>query len=86
MVSELEMVFLKDRKYIAGDEISIADIFAACELAHLLACHEHSVWETNPVVKAWMERVKQATNPHFDDTHKIVYSFQKNYKKVSSKL
>ena len=86
MIFQLERYFLKDKKYIAGDEISIADIFAACELTELLACHEQGLYENSPITQAWMERVRTETNPYFDEAHKMIYQFQSKYKKPASKL
>ena len=86
MLSELESYFLKDKQYIMGDEISIADILAVCELTELLACHEQGLYESNPAVKAWVDRVRQRTNPHFDETHKMIYRARDNYKPMAAKL
>lgn len=86
MLSDFEMYFLKDKKFITGDEISIADLFAVCELTELLACHEHGLYEKSPVVKSWVERVRQATNPHFDDVHGMIYRSQQRYKNHAAKL
>ena len=86
MVTQLEGYFLKDRPYLAGDEISIADIFGACELMQLYACHEHGLYESSPIVKAWMERVKKETNPHFDEAHKMIYRTNEIYKQIAAKL
>ncbi|GFN99433.1 glutathione s-transferase theta-1 [Plakobranchus ocellatus] len=86
MVSRLEGYFLKDQKYLAGDEISIADIFGACELIQLYACHENALYEKSPIVKAWMERVQKDTNPYFDEAHKMVYRTNDVYKEIAAKL
>ncbi|GFR73801.1 glutathione S-transferase theta-1 [Elysia marginata] len=86
MVTQLEGYFLKDRKYLAGDEISIADIFGACELMQLNACHEHGLYESSTIVKAWMERVKKDTNPHFDEAHQMTYRTHDIYKQIAAKL
>ncbi|GFN99432.1 glutathione s-transferase theta [Plakobranchus ocellatus] len=86
MIHQLESYFLKDKNYLAGDEISIADLFAVCELMQLFVCHEHSLYEKSPIVKSWMERIKNQTNPYFDEAHKIVYRIHDGYKKISAKL
>ncbi|KAK3803395.1 hypothetical protein RRG08_019160 [Elysia crispata] len=86
MVTQLEGYFLNDRKYLAGDEISIADIFGACELMQLFACQEHRLFESSPTVKAWMERVKKDTNPHFDEAHKMIYRTNSIYNEIAAKL
>ncbi|GFR73787.1 glutathione S-transferase theta-1 [Elysia marginata] len=86
MISDFESYFLKSNKFIAGSEISIADIFAVCELTELLACHEHGLYENSPAMKAWVERVRQATNPIFDEAHQMIYRAQQVYKKPTAKL
>ncbi|RUS85730.1 hypothetical protein EGW08_006524 [Elysia chlorotica] len=86
MVTQLEGYFLKDRKYLAGDEISIADIFGACELMQLFGCHEHGLFEKSPIIKAWMDRVRKDTNPHFDEAHKMIYRTNTLYKEIAAKL
>ncbi|GFR73797.1 glutathione S-transferase theta-1 [Elysia marginata] len=86
IISDFESYFLKGSKFIAGSEISIADIVAVCELTELLACHEHDVYKNSPITNAWVERVREATNPIFDEAHQIIYLAQKVYKKNIAKL
>ena len=68
MIGDLESYFLKGKKFIGGDKISIADLLGVCELVQLYGCHEHGLYEKSPVVKAWVENVKQETNPHFEES------------------
>jgi len=51
-------LFLKDQKYIAGDVLTIADIFAANELTHIMFSTDFDFNQV-PVVKAYIERVLQ---------------------------
>lgn len=69
----LENVWLNssDRKFLASEEISFADILAACELEQPKMAW-YDPFEGRPKLKSWYERVKQATNPHYDEAHKIV--------------
>jgi glutathione S-transferase len=67
-MSQLENVFLKDRNYLAGDDISIADIMAICEVMAPYASG-YDIFQGRPKVAAWAERVQQQLNPHFDDIH-----------------
>lgn len=66
-MKDLESYFLKGKKFIGGDKISIADLLGVCELVQLYGCHEQGLYESSAVVKAWVENVKQETNPHFDE-------------------
>jgi glutathione S-transferase len=86
MVGQLESYFLKSNPYIGGDELSIADLLGICELMQLYACQENGLYEKSPVVKSWMEKVKQETNPYFDEAHKVVYRTHEVYSQVSAKL
>ena len=86
MVGQLESYFLKDRAYLAGDEISLADIFGACELMQLHGCHEDSLFDNSPKVKAWLERVRAETKPHFDEAHAMIYRARQRFHAVIAKL
>ena len=80
VVKNLEGYFLRDTPFISSNVITVADIFGACELMQLYAVLEEGLYESSPIVKAWMERVQQQTNPVFDETHQIVYKVRNMYK------
>jgi len=86
VVSKLESYFLRDTPFLAGNELSLADIFGACELMQLYACHEEKLYEASPKVKAWMMRVRQETNPYFDEAHVMTYKARERFHEVVSKL
>jgi len=67
-LKQLESIFLKDRKYLAGDDITIADVMAVCELMAPYASG-YDIFEGHPKIQTWVELVKQRLNPHFDDVH-----------------
>ncbi|GFO10541.1 theta glutathione s-transferase [Plakobranchus ocellatus] len=77
MIADLESYFLRGKKFIAGDKISIADLLGVCELVQLYGCHEHELYEKSPVVKAWVENVKQETNPCFDEAMVKIHHIHK---------
>lgn len=68
----LEDVFLKDSLYVCGDDITIADILAVCELMQPLAAGE-DIFKGHEKLEAYVERVKGRLQPHFDDAHKFIY-------------
>ncbi|KAK7087715.1 glutathione S-transferase theta-1-like isoform X2 [Littorina saxatilis] len=80
VIKNLESYYLRDTPFISSDVITAADIFGACELMQLYAVLEENLYESSPIVKAWMERVRQETNPVFDDAHKMVYRVRDMYK------
>lgn len=86
VVNYLESYFLKNRSYIGGDELSIADLLGACELMQLYACHEHELYEKSPIVRAWLEKVRKETGPYFDEAHKVVTRTHEVYQQITAKL
>jgi len=55
VLKQFEEIYLKDQKYIAGDTLSIADIFMISELV-LAAFHTDFDFSSYPKSKAYMER------------------------------
>ncbi|XP_061163343.1 glutathione S-transferase theta-1-like [Saccostrea echinata] len=80
VVRHLDKYFLKDKKFLCGEDISIADILAVCELMQLHVIDEDYIIYQNDKVKAWLTRVKNRLGPAFDEGHKIVYKVHDLYK------
>ncbi|XP_027220725.2 glutathione S-transferase theta-1 isoform X1 [Penaeus vannamei] len=72
VLDQLETIWLKDRPFIAGDHITIADLLAACELEQP-SMAGYDVCEGRPNLTAWFKRVKDAFQPHYDEAHMMVY-------------
>ncbi|KAL7294121.1 hypothetical protein TKK_0012152 [Trichogramma kaykai] len=70
-LDQIENIWLKDKSFLIGDEISIADIFGACEIEHARMA-EFDPRKNRPKLSAWLDRVIQATSPHYDEAHAIV--------------
>ena len=68
----LETYFLKDHKFICGDEISIADLQAVCELTQFWVAGSDPC-EGRPTIARWMGEVQSTLGPSFDEVHKMVY-------------
>lgn len=68
----METYFLKDRKFICGGEISIADLQAVCELSQFWVVGADPC-EGRPTIARWMNDVVTTLQPHFDDVHKMIY-------------
>ncbi|XP_033760740.1 glutathione S-transferase theta-1-like [Pecten maximus] len=83
VIAHLENYFLKDnkQKFLCGSDISVADLLGVCELMQLYACCEENIYESNSAVKAWVDRVKERTAPHFEDANKIVKRVRGVYSK-----
>ena len=87
VIKHIDKYFLKGQKYIGGnDDVSVADLFAVCELMQLYPVYEEEIYESNPNVKAWMTRVKERLNPHFDEGHSVTYRTRDAYKKLEPML
>ena len=69
----IENYFLKDRKFIGGDEISIADLQAMCEFTQFWMM-DIDPGEGYPKIAQWMKDVQAALGPAFDVVHKFVYA------------
>ena len=54
--------------FLLGEEISVADLFAACEIMQPWSAG-FDVCATRPRVAEWMKDVISATQPHFDQAH-----------------
>ncbi|KAK9506839.1 hypothetical protein O3M35_008701 [Rhynocoris fuscipes] len=74
-------------KFICGDEITIADILAACEIEQpRLAGYDPR--DGRPKLTEYMDRVREATNPSYDEAHKILNAIinkQQSSEKASAK-
>ena len=79
---ELADYFLKDKPFIVGKEISVADLLCICELMQLNGVEEAGIYESNPNVKAWVERVKESTKPHFEEAHAKIDEIGDRYSKA----
>jgi len=83
-LDQIEELWLSQgHTYIASDQISVADLFAACELEQPTMAG-FDVTEGRPKLKAWLERVRQECGPFYDEAHAIVYRIAK--KGITSKL
>lgn len=86
VIKHLETYFLAQTPFLSSNEITVADIFGVCELMQLYAVKEENLYESSPTVKAWMARVRERTNPLFDEAHQMVYRVRSVYKDISNNL
>ncbi|XP_062550797.1 glutathione S-transferase theta-3-like [Armigeres subalbatus] len=67
-------VLQRDMRFIAGDDITIADLVAACEIEQpKLTGYDARV--DRPKLTAWIQRVKEYTQPDYNEAHKILHKF-----------
>ena len=79
-LNDFERVWLGggEKKYVAGDKISVADIMAVCELDQP-SMAGYDVTKDRPVLAKYMETVKSELNPHYDDVSSIVYKMRDRF-------
>lgn len=70
----LENIWLdsKTKSYLASEQLSFADLLCACEIEQT-RFGGYDPFENRPKLKEWWLRVKEETNPIYDDAHKILY-------------
>ncbi|KAK3084301.1 hypothetical protein FSP39_011299 [Pinctada imbricata] len=89
VTQHLDKYYLKDHDFLCGNEISIADILCICELTQLYAVGKESLYMDNPKVAKWVDRVKRACGPSFDESHKLINRVRDSYlkrQKTASKM
>ncbi|KAE8773056.1 Glutathione S-transferase theta-1 [Hordeum vulgare] len=77
----IETVWLKgDAKFLNGNpQPSIADLSLVCEIMQLEVVGDErrdTILGPHEKVRAWMENVKKATNPHFDEVHQLIFKLK----------
>ncbi|XP_063042095.1 glutathione S-transferase theta-3-like [Engraulis encrasicolus] len=76
----IEEKFLQDRPFIAGDQISLADLVAIVEVYQPVG-GGIDVFEGRPKLSAWRDRVRQEVGPAlFDEVHKRILGAQEMVK------
>lgn len=67
----IENIWLDSTEYIAANHLTVADIFAACEIEQVRIA-KYSPFEGRPKMAAWYERVRKETNPYYDEAHTVL--------------
>lgn len=87
VVKFLDEYFLRENPYLCGNEITLADLLGVCELVQLIPVREQILYESNPKVKAWVERVKSRLGPLFDQSHEEIFGLGAMFdQNVNSKM
>ncbi|KAL1109970.1 hypothetical protein AAG570_014079 [Ranatra chinensis] len=74
----VEKFWLADKPFLCGDEITIADLFAAAELEQPKLTG-YDVRDGRPFLSAWLERVRTITSPHYDAVHNEINRIASKY-------
>lgn len=69
----LENVWLQssEKTFLTTNEISFADILAACEIEQPKIA-DYDPFEGRPKLSSWYNKVKEITNPFYDEAHSII--------------
>ncbi|KAL7836958.1 hypothetical protein AOLI_G00282420 [Acnodon oligacanthus] len=71
-MQKLDKMFLKRQAFLCGDDISIADLLAICEIMQPLA-GGRDVLKNHPNLQSWRSRVQAALGEPFNEAHSILY-------------
>jgi len=71
----IEKVFLGDKKFLASEEISIADICCLSEIMQVIPIQRTDLMAKYPKLSAWKDRVIKQLKPAYDDIFKFLFDF-----------
>lgn len=75
-LDDLETVWLRDYKFLTGDEITFADLTAASTLEQVIGLKLFTLDEQRfPRTTRWMNEVRTNFSPKFQEAHKFVYKY-----------
>ncbi|XP_077097831.1 glutathione S-transferase theta-1-like [Siphateles boraxobius] len=77
-LDKLENMFLKRQAFLCGDDISLADLLAVCELMQPLGSGR-DVLKNRPNLLSWRSRVQSSLSDSFDEAHAILYSLREKF-------
>lgn len=74
----MENYFLNGYPFISSNEISIADLFALCELSQIERLGI-DIGKKRANVKAWRERVIAKLGSHYNEAHETIVGFARHF-------
>ncbi|XP_018429155.1 PREDICTED: glutathione S-transferase theta-1-like [Nanorana parkeri] len=86
VMKHVEETFLKDRPFLAGDEISLADLVTIVEIMQVVASGV-PVFEQCPKLEAWKQRIEEALGPEvFKEAHKDILNVKEQLDSLSPEV
>lgn len=75
-LDDLENIWLKDNKFLAGNEVTFADLMAASTIEQVIGLRLFS-FDANKhqKVQKWREAVREFFGPTFKEAHHFVYKY-----------
>ncbi|XP_042277477.1 glutathione S-transferase theta-2 [Thunnus maccoyii] len=74
-LDKLESMFLRRQPFLCGDDITVADLLAVCELMQPLG-GARDVLQQRPQLQRWRTRVQSAVGDSFDHAHAVLYALR----------
>ncbi|XP_029961493.1 glutathione S-transferase theta-2 [Salarias fasciatus] len=74
-LDRLENMFLRRQPFLCGDDVSVADLLAVCELMQPLG-GDRDVLKDRPQLRRWRSRVQAAAGDAFDRAHAVLYALR----------
>ncbi|XP_062873740.1 glutathione S-transferase theta-2 [Trichomycterus rosablanca] len=74
-LEKLETMFLKEQNFLCGDDITVADLLAVCELMQPLG-GGRDVLQNRPRLQQWRTRVQSAAEESFHQIHSLLYKLR----------
>uniref|UniRef100_A0A8C6PIE4 glutathione transferase n=1 Tax=Nothobranchius furzeri TaxID=105023 RepID=A0A8C6PIE4_NOTFU len=71
-LDKLETMFLRRQPFLCGDDITVADLLAICELMQPLGAGR-DILKDHPQLQRWRSRVQSAVGKSFDEAHAVLY-------------
>ncbi|XP_059843841.1 glutathione S-transferase theta-2 [Hypanus sabinus] len=71
----LELMFLKNQPFICGEQITVGDLLAICELMQPLGANR-DILQDHPKLVAWHNRVRSFIGKPFDEVHSYLYQLR----------
>ncbi|XP_023199413.1 glutathione S-transferase theta-1-like isoform X1 [Xiphophorus maculatus] len=72
-LERLESMFLRRQPFLCGDDITVADLLAVCELMQPLGSGR-DILKDRPQLRRWRSRVQSAVGESFDDAHAVLFA------------
>ncbi|KAM3867879.1 glutathione S-transferase theta-2 [Diretmus argenteus] len=74
-LDKLESMFLRGQSFLCGDDITLADLLAICEIMQPLG-GGRDILEDRPQLQRWRSRVQSALGESFDHAHAVLYALR----------
>ncbi|XP_061586128.1 glutathione S-transferase theta-2 [Cololabis saira] len=78
-LDKLETMFLRRQPFLCGDDVTIADLLAVCELMQPLG-GGRDVLKDRPLLQRWKCRVQAAVGQSFNEAHAVLFAVRDRHR------